>query len=350
MRRHRWFVAAVAGLAVTVLAGCSDSASTSTGADATSSPVAGKKIRVAFFNPAVTAYTTANQDGVKAAVAKLGGELTVFDGQFDANKQLAQMQDAIATKQYDAFVVMPLNGALLAKPAAEAIAAGIKVVADWTDLGPELDSIAPQVTGISAVVGNKMGTDGQGQRLGEQIVAGCAGIDPCHAVYMPGVFSQATEQIRLDTAKTVVAQHSNIKLTVSADGKYSHSTAQSVATNSLLADPEIDVFATTDDSMLLGIVASVKDAGKTGKIALIGAGASKQVIALIRQGVVTSTLVLLPYSEGAKAAEYAILAAQGKTVPVSTDTVSLSPIGPIANKESLSTADGLTFTGEFDAS
>jgi ribose transport system substrate-binding protein len=350
MNKRRGIVAAVAALAA-ALTGCSSSGSPASASGTTSgSAVGGKAVRVAFFNPAVTAYTTANQEGVKAAVEKLGGKLTVFDGAFDANKQLAQMQDAIASKQYDAFIVMPLNGTLLAKPAQEAIAAGIKVVADWNDLGTELDSIAPQVQGISSVVANKMGKDGQGQHLGEQIVAACAGIDPCNAVYMPGAFSQASEQVRLEAAKATVAKHGNIKLTVSADGKYSNSTAQTVATNELLAHPDTKVFATTDDGMLLGILAAVKDAGKTGKVALIGAGASKRVVSLIRQGQVTSSLVLLPVSEGAKSGENAVLAVQGKTVPTSIDSVSLSPIGPVATKESLGTAAGLKFTGEFDAS
>lgn len=348
MHKRTGTLAAVAALAAAALTGCSGTGGAAS-PTASSSGGAGKPVRVAFFNPAVTAYTTANQEGVKAAVEKLGGKLTVFDGTFDANKQLAQMQDAIASKLYDAFVVMPLNGALLAKPTEEAIAAGIKVVADWTDLGAQLDSIAPQVTGISAVVANKMGTNGQGQRLGEQIVEACVGVNPCDAVYMPGAFSQATEQVRIEAAKAVVAKYPNIKLKVSADGKYSNSTAQSVAASELLAKPNIKAFATTDDGMLLGILAAVKDAGKSGKVALIGAGASKQVIALIRQGVVTSSLVLLPYSEGAKAGEYAVLAAQGKTVPASTDTVSLSTIGPVATKTSLSTAEGQRFTGEFSA-
>ena len=70
------------------------------------------------------------------------------------------MQDAIVSDAYDAFVVMPLNGAVLVTPTEEAISAGITVVANWNNIGPDLNSIEPQVEGLTAVVGSRLGDSG----------------------------------------------------------------------------------------------------------------------------------------------------------------------------------------------
>lgn len=301
-------------------------------------------VRVAFFNPvAANAATQANQKGVMAAAKELDAKVTVFDAGFDQAKQISQMQDAIASGQYDAFVVMPVNGAALVDVTEQALDAGIKVVADWNNIGPDLESIEPQVDGISSVVAQSMG--GQGRLLGEETVKACEGIDPCTVVYMPGSFAQGSEKLRLDAALAVTKEHGHISVETSADGGYQAGPAQAAATDVILALPDVSVFVSPGDQMTIGIVQAIKDAGK--KVKVISAGATTEGIQLVRDGVVLSNIVLLPESEGRMAATYAIKAARGEDVPASLDSSTLSPFGPVANAETLATPEGTDFTGEY---
>jgi ribose transport system substrate-binding protein len=77
-----------------------------------------------------------------------------------------------------------------------------------------------------------------------------------------------------------------------------------------------------------GAQQAVKDAGKLGKIKLIGNGGSCQAVAGVRSGKWFATYIIAERSSGAKATELAIQSAEGKKVPASFDTRRLhNPIG-----------------------
>lgn len=340
---RRGVAVGVAAFAGAVLAGCAAGG----GIAPTTEPGGDTEVvQIAFFNPvAANAATQANQAGVEAAAEELGAEVTVFDAGFDQAKQISQMEDAIATGRYDAFVVMPVNGAALVGVTEDAVDAGITVVADWNNIGPDLGSIEPQVDGVVTVVAQSMAS--QGTLLGEATVAACEDIDPCLVVYMPGSFSQGSEQLRLDAALAVTEKHPNITVQTSADGEYSAGPAEAAMTDVLLALPEVDVVVSPGDQMTIGIVQAIDAAGKSDDIAIISAGATKEGIQLVRDGVIQANIVLLPWSEGYHAASYAIKAVRGETVPASVDSSSLSPFGPVATLETLSSPEGADFVGEY---
>lgn len=330
---------AIATLAVAgvLLAGCSAQPEPGEGGDA---------IQIAFFNPiAANAATAANQAGAQAAADELGATMTVFDAGFDQAVQISQIDDAIAAGIYDAFVIMPVNGAALVGATEDAIAAGIKVVADWNNIGADISSIEPQIEGLTSVVAQSM--QGQGELLGQQTVAACEGIDPCVVVYMPGSFSQGSEQLRLDAALSITGQHSNIEVKTSADGEYSAGPAEAAANDVLLAVPNVSVFVSPGDQMTVGIIQAIEDAGKMDQIKVISAGSTKEGIQLVRDGKIVSNIVLLPWTEGYYSAKHAILAARGESVPASLDSSTLSPFGPVATIETLNTPEGKDFVGEY---
>lgn len=305
-----------------------------------------KQIRLAFFNPIVAnAFTASQYKGIQLSAKKAGATVTQFDAGFDQNKQISQIQDAIVSKKFDAFVITPVNGAVLVAPVKQAIAAGIKVVAIFNDIGPDLDSIKPQVPGISSVIGQRLSLNGR--YLGQWIVNACAGKDPCNAAYMPGSFKQGTEIIRLKALDKVVQAHSNIKMIQSAEGGYTAAPALKAATDVLTAHPDLNVFATSGDQMMTGILQAVKTAGLTGNIKLIGNGTTIEGVSWVRQGLVLADPVGVPYTEGLLGAKYAIMAANGQKVPSSVNELAASPVGPVATKATLSTAKGKSFKGQY---
>lgn len=302
-------------------------------------------VEVAFFSPvAANVFTAAAYEGVRSVVEADGGKVTMFDAGFDQNTQISQMEDAIVTGKYDAFIVMPVNGAVLVAPTQEAIEAGIVVVANWNNIGPDLDSIDTQVEGLTAVVAGSLST--QGTVLAEEVVRACEGDDDCVAVYMPGNFQQATEKLRMEAFEAVIAEHAHITINISAEGGYLAETALNAATDVLQAIPNIDVFATPDDPMTVGVVQAIENADMLGQVKVISAGASKAGIQLVRDGKVFSDLIILPETEGRTSATLALQALHGDSVR-NVNSFDLSPIGMLATEESLNTPEGLKFTGEY---
>lgn len=327
------FFATLAAVAAALSAGTGDAA-------------APKQVRLAFFNAVgANAYTASVFSAIKAEAKKSGATVIAFDAGFDQNKQISQMQDAIVSKKFDAFIVLPVNGAVLTQPTKQAGRAGIKVVSVFNNIGPDLDSITPQVSGVVSVVGSRLSVNGS--LLASLIKGACGAKNPCNVAYMPGSFKQATEKIRLDALKRGIKTRSSIKMSASAEGGYLADPALKAATDLLQANRNIDVFATSGDQMMTGIIQAVRNAGLLGKIKLIGNGTTIEGVKWVRQGIVYGSPVALPYTEGQVAARLAIKAARGEAVAKSVNSSKLSPIGLIATKKSLSTKAGKSFKGQY---
>jgi ABC-type sugar transport system substrate-binding protein len=134
---------------------------------------------------------------------------------------------------------------------------------------------------------------------------------------------------------------------ISADGGFLAGPAQAAASDVLLAVDDVRVFATPGDQMALGIIQAVEEADLVDQVKIISAGTSQKTVQLVRDGKLFADIVTLPYSEGVYSTRYAIQAVRGEDVPASLDSLSLSPIGPVANADTLATAEGQEFKGEF---
>ena len=91
-----------------------------------------------------------------------------------------------------------------------ATAPDIKVVAVYTPIGPDINSLDQQVEGLVATVANPIEGDGVG--MGEATVDACGDTDPCKVVYVSGGFSISFEVAKFDAFKRVIGEHPNIKL------------------------------------------------------------------------------------------------------------------------------------------
>ena len=88
------------------------------------------------------------QDGFKAAVKEIGGQLTTTDAGFDAKKQSDQIDSLVASKP-DALFVTPADAVAIAPAVQRAISAGIPVFA--------ADSMIPGVAVKTTAMSNNFG-------------------------------------------------------------------------------------------------------------------------------------------------------------------------------------------------
>ena len=114
-----------------------DSASSGGSSTASGSGDANKHVNIAHFvaiqaNPVEQVIIKSAKDTGKANNATV----TTFDSNNNVQRELANCQDAIASKKYDAFVLKAVSGPPLIPCARAAMAAGIPVVVQGPRSGP----------------------------------------------------------------------------------------------------------------------------------------------------------------------------------------------------------------------
>jgi ribose transport system substrate-binding protein len=155
-------------------------------------------VDVAFFGfAAANGFAQATWAGVQAAAAEMCATARFFDPNFDSATQVAQIQDAITSGEFEAFVIQSNDGNSVVPVVEEAVEAGIVVVGEFTPIGTDYDSIEPQVEGMTSYVGTSIVDNGAG--LAELGLMACEslGVDPCQVAYLQGF-----RALPLDNART----------------------------------------------------------------------------------------------------------------------------------------------------
>jgi ribose transport system substrate-binding protein len=317
-------------------------AAASTGASTAAAPAAtteAKKVEnIAFFGFAgANSFAQATWAGIQEQAAKDGVKAKFFDPNFDAAKQVSQMQNAIASGEYQAFVVQANDGNAVVPVIREAIKAGISVVAEFTPVGSDYSSIKPQVPGMIFVGEPPVAN---GTALGELGVEACADLNPCNVAYLEGNPGLPLDVAREKALEEALKADPNAKLVSKVVGGYTKADGLKAGQNVLQAHPDVNVIIGSSQA-LAGAEQAVGDAGKTGKVLLIGNGGSHQAVAKVKSGDWFATYATAEKTNGAKAAEIAIDAAEGQKVPETLDTRTLQE--PKITKETAG-----SFTGEYD--
>lgn len=303
-------------------------------APVSSSTTGAKPVRVAFFLGSLSNnYQRAELTGLQASVKQHGGVVAkVFDSKdFTAATQVTQLQDAITSKQYDAFVISPNDGGAVTPVIRQAIAAGIKVACVSADCGPDPIATKNQIPGMVTTIALPYFQNGQ--MIAKLIVNACAAKRPCNVVYMPGLNTLPLETARNRGLDGVLKQHPNIKIVARQEGKYDLGTARSVMQNILTAHRNIDVAASAYDVMTDGIEQAIKAAGIKTKVKLIGSGGGSIAIGKVKSGAWFGTISAVPQTEGQLAGKYVIAAVHGqKNIPGWVNEYSLEPGGAMRTK------------------
>lgn len=301
------------------------------GLGSTSHSTATEQVKIAFFlGSLANSYQRAQLTGLKAGAAANGGVVAkVFDSKdFTAPTQVAQIQDAITSGQYDAFAITPNDGGAVTNVIKQAIKAGIKVACISANCGPDPIATKNQIPGMVTTIALPFFRNGQ--MIASLIVKACAGRNPCNVVYMPGINTLPLETARNRGLDGVLKSHKNIKIVARQEGKYDLGTARSVMQNILTANQDIHVAASAYDVMTDGIEQAIKAAGIKTKIQLIGSGGGSRAIAAVCSKRWFGTISAVPQTEGQLAAKYLIQAVRGKkNFPGWVDEYKLEPGGAL---------------------
>ena len=324
---------ATSAITVCALAACGDRPEAQSGGNDEGAVGADEQVRIAYFAAAqANSYAQAMQRGIESVAERENASVRVFDGDFKSTNQVNQMQDATASQRFDAFIIDANDGNALKSAVDRAAAQGIKVVAGFVPVGPDLNTTDKQLPSLTATVG--ISFRASGEAYGRLITKACRRINPCNVAYLPGDNTLPLETARTKGVKAVVAKSPNVRLVSTQAAGYLAGSGRETAQNVLQAESGIDVMASNDQAMT-GAESAIKQAGRRDEIKIIGGGASKQAVAKIRAGDWFGDVVNVPVSEGRRAAGLAVAAARGKTVRPSQDSEELSPVGPTVDRDNL---------------
>lgn len=262
-----------------------------------------KEPRIAWFGAVANLYVQAQQRGMQDEAKKLGLEFTTFDSKFDPLIQMQQVQNAIQSGKFDAFVVDPFDGnamcPVLTKDAPEA---GIVVVTaavtmcDNVKVDEGADAWSP---GTLAQIGYQGGVSAVRQfnrEVNSRVSPGKQHV--AVAIVGPELNPSSIATIEAIKQSKEAGEIPNLdfKYTVFTD----FSTAQGLSKIQTLlqAHPEIDTITSDYSDITMGVIAAVQKAGLTGQVKVYDQGGSSQSIEAVKKGTVEFTTAFHPYRIG----------------------------------------------------
>ncbi|MBS5064723.1 MAG: sugar ABC transporter substrate-binding protein [Hungatella hathewayi] len=237
-------------------------------------------------------YFVAVLDGVQRACEELGCELIYFDAQNDPTQQATQIDDMIASG-IDALVYIPYDSAS-SRTALEACrAAGIKVInVDNVVTEDEFDLI----DGIIASDNTQLGYL-SGQWVAEHhpdganiLIVHLQTAESC-VISVDGFWKGVKENTDNPDAFVEVQV---------VEGKGETSTAFEVTADALQAHDNIDVIYCINDPSALGAVQAVEEAGRAGKVDVLGKDAAPISKHAIKEGKIAQSSAQRPTYMGYK--------------------------------------------------
>jgi ribose transport system substrate-binding protein len=326
--RHRLLVAVSAGLmaafAVAVLAASGAIGATSTAA-------AKKPVRVAYLSFAVAnSYDAPMLSAAKKVAKAQGAKITVFDAANDPKTQLAQLQTASTSKQYNAIIVQPIFGPQLLSTVKAAIRAKIKVVNMDQILGTNPGTAKPPVAGMA---GNVVFVQTQiGRKQGGLVVKACAALhaSPCKVGYLYSVKVSSLDTAIKKGFDAVTAGH-NIHVVAEGETFYTPSIALKAAQTMLQAQPDMDVIVGADQG---ATGAQIALNGK--KVTLVGYGGGGVGLRAVKSGAWYGTVMQRPATEGKLAMQCAVKAVRTGKGCGGIDVLKNLPSGGVVTKANAS--------------
>lgn len=341
LRRSAALTAAtLAGLA---LAACGSSGSTaSSSASSSSSGSAAKALNIAYLSFAVeNSYDAPMLAAAQAVASDNHATLKVFDANNSPQTQYTQLQDAITPGQYNGIIVQPIFGTGLTGLVKQAIGKGIKVVNLDQILGPDLSTSQPQVAGLSANV-TFVPTD-IGTKLGTLVVHACQAknLSPCQVGYLYDIKASALDVAIHGAFAKAIAADPAVKVVAQGQSFFSPTEGLTAVQNMLQANPGLNLIVGSDQGIEGGAQA-LQTAHLTGKVILVGYGASAAALAGVSSGAWYADVAQAPASEGRLAVQALVAALRtGKS------SGGIDPVAQLPNAGVVTKANVSQFTAEW---
>lgn len=331
-------VSALALATVTAISGC-----TSEAASDSTPPISDpSELSIAFFIAGTgNAYQQAAVDGATETATEIGANLQIFDGQFNAQTQFNQIQTALTSGKFNAFIVEPNDGNQLCKIVTDSAAEkGVLVVTATGSLCGRDTNTGEDVwqPGTVAYVG------GQTADVYEEWVKRIVSDHPNGA------------KVAVLTGPQVNANTSNVTnalptlasapgFSVVAQQATDYSTAQAyAATQTILrANPDVNIIMSNFSGMTQGVAQAIEEAGRS-DVEVYDVGGDSWALDAVKRGTLNSSVVLLPKDELVQSVYALRDTVEGKDVP---HVIDMSKAAALPGTNIADTSNVSKFTAEY---
>ncbi len=310
--------------------------------EAPAPPPEPESFEVAYLSASsANTWLLASREQMEEVAAGANITMTEFDAQFNPELQTTQMQDVVASGQYDGIIVTAIVGPGLAPDIEAAIDAGLEVVVLNQVVGTDLSTADPQVEGVAASV--MAPPQRSGERMGGLAVQACEGIDPCGVVFIYGIKGIPLDDALRSGFDSVVADHANISVIAEGEGQYLGPQGGMDAIQDIMqATPDFDVVVGADQS-IQGIEIVLEEEGMLGDVKLIGLGGSAAAIQGISNGSWFAGVYGAPGDEGRYAMEAMVAALADGTM-----TGGVDPAESLPDEGMVTAANVSQFTAQWE--
>ncbi len=308
---NKWVVAAAGLAAVALAAGCSsgDSGTTATGSS-------GKPGKIVYI-PGLTGnpfYNTVSC-GAKTEAKKLGVEFS-YQGAptFGVPEQTKILNAVLATKP-GAIMISITDPTAMIGPLTAAKQAGVKVIGIDGDLAD------------TSVMTTNIQSDGvQGGGLAGDALAKAVG-EKGTVLIIDNATGSVISKARTDGFEKAIAKYPNMKVLPIQFSGNDVSKAASIVSTAAATNPDLVGVFGAETNNTNGALTGVREAGKAGKIKVVGYDTSDPIVAALKDGSLAGTVVQYPRGEGATGVDSAVAAMKGESVPrnQSADAIFVTP-------------------------
>ena len=345
LSRH-WRRGVAMATAALMLAACSSSSSSSASTPSSSTQSANasssKHLNIAYLSFAVeNSYDAPMLAAAEAVADDNNATLKVFDANNSPQTQYSQLQDAITSGQYNGIILQPIFGTGLISLVQQAIAKGIKVVNMDQVLGPNYNTDAPQVAGLAAnvmFVPTEIGT-----KLGNMVVQACQykKLNPCKVGYLYDIKASALDVAISGAFDKAIAADPGVKVVAQGQSFFSPTVGLTAVQDMLTAKPDLNLIVGSDQGIEGGVQA-VAAKHLTGKVILVGYGASAAALAGVASGAWYGDVAQAPASEGRLAVQALV-----KALRTGQDSGGIDPVAELPDNGIVTKANVSQFTAEW---
>jgi ribose transport system substrate-binding protein len=229
----------------------------------------------------------------------------------DISQQVALVEQMIA-KGVDAIVIAPADSRALVPVLKRAREAGIVVV----NIDNKLDEATLAQAGLDVpFVGpdNREGARRVGEALGRHLSPGD------QVAILEGIPTAFNAQQRLQGFRDAMAA-AQMQVVDVQSGQWEQAKANTVASAMINTHPDLKAILASNDNMALGAAAAVRQAGKTGEIAIVGFDNIAAIREMVRDGRVLATADQHADQLAAYGIEYALQILRGEASPQDKQT------------------------------
>jgi len=275
---------------------------TTTGTSTAGGSTSGKTYKMTFIQGvAGDGFYVTMGCGIKAQAAKHGNVTVNIQGptQFDATLQNPIIESVTAAHP-DAILIAPNDVSASRPPIAAAMSAGIKVVLVDTTLSDPSGA-------VSQISSDNVAGGGYAFRAIQQLVPG--GGEVLVVNVKPGISTTDQRQQGFEAAAKADPKFKYVGTQYDQDQA---STAAQVTLAALQKNPGIVGIFAANLFSAEGAATGVRQAGKSGKVKIVGFDAEPDEVTALKQGTVQALIAQHPYDIGTNAVQQALNALTGK--------------------------------------